>query len=96
VRVAHHADGFHWQDDGKSLPEPDPADLLDEDLIGKAKDIELFAVDLARTADRQAGTGKRMAADERVGQAKLAAERVHLALEQLAQRQAGRQPCDKL
>ena len=42
--------------------------------------------DLARAADREARPRERMAADERLGQAELAAERPHLVLEQLAQR----------
>ena len=42
--------------------------------------------DLAGDADREARAGERMAADDRLGQAELAAERADLVLEQLAQR----------
>ena len=56
------------------------------DVVGQAQDVELLARDLARAADRKAGPGKRMAADEGLGQAELAAERAHLVLEQFAQR----------
>ena len=38
------------------------------------------------TADRKSRAGERMPADERLGQAELAAERAHLVLEQFAQR----------
>ena len=62
------------------------ADLVDEDRVGLAQDVELVAVDGAGHADREARAGERMAADEGLRQAKLAAERAHLVLEQLAQR----------
>ena len=42
--------------------------------------------DLAGHADGEAGARERVAADEGLGQAELAAERAHLVLEQLAQR----------
>ena len=42
--------------------------------VGKAQDVELLAGYFARHADREAGTGKRMAADESFRQSKLAAE----------------------
>jgi hypothetical protein len=40
-----------------------PTACRNEDLIGKPRDVELFAVDLAPAANRQAGTGKRAAAE---------------------------------
>src|SRR5690606_19440833 len=42
--------------------------------------------DAARAADGKARPGEGMAADEMLGQAKLAPERAHLVLEELAQR----------
>ena len=47
---------------------------------------QLLARDLAGDADREARAGERVAADEGVGQAELAAEHAHLVLEQFAQR----------
>ena len=42
-------------------------DLLDVDLFGEPQDVELVRRDLARAADRDAGPGERMAADEGLG-----------------------------
>ena len=51
-----------------------------------AKDFELLVGDGAGTADGEAGPRERMAADEGLRQAELAAERAHLVLEQHAER----------
>ena len=87
--VAHHADGTHRQNGGEGLPDlvikPMLADLVDVNRIGPAQDIQLFGGDFPRAADRQTRTGEGVAADEAVGQAKLAAQGAHLVLEQLAQ-----------
>ena len=56
------------------------------DRVGLAQDVELFAGDLAGAADREAGAGEGVAADEARRQAQLAAKRAHLVLEELAQR----------
>ena len=75
--VAHDADRAHRQQHGERLPdvvvEAGVADLLEVDRVGLAQDVELFARDLARAADGEAGAGERMAADEAFGQAELAA-----------------------
>ena len=55
-------------------------------VVGVPQDFEPLARDFARAADGETRTGKRMAADERIGQAEFAAERAHLVLEQFAQR----------
>ena len=56
--VAHHADRLHRQQHGKGLPdrvvEAGLADLVEIDGVGLAQDLELFAGDAARAADRQA------------------------------------------
>ena len=57
------------------------ADLVDVGRIGAAQDVQLFGRDFARTADRKAGAGKRMAADEGFGQAKVTAEVAQLTAE---------------
>mgnify|MGYP000520507625 CR=1 FL=1 len=88
--VAHHAHGAHRQERHEGLPdlvvEPVAADLVDIDRIGPAQDLELLAGDLAGAADREAGAGEGMAADEALGQAELAAEGADLVLEEFAQR----------
>ena len=88
--VAHDADGAHRQQHRERLPDgvvqAGEADLLEEDGVGLAQHVEALPGDLAEDAHGEAGAGKRMAADERLGQAELAAERAHLVLEQLAQR----------
>src|SRR5688572_21918900 len=86
--VAHDAYGLHREDHGKGLPDlvvqTGAADLFEINLVGEAKNIQLVACDLAGAADRKTGTWKRVPADEGFRQAKLAAERPHLVLEQLA------------
>src|SRR5438034_514531 len=76
--VAHHADGLHRQQHGEGLPdlvvEAGLSNLIDIDRIRVAQDVELFLRDLAGAADREAGAGERMTADENFRQAKLAAE----------------------
>ena len=88
--VAHHADGAHRQQHREGLPdrvvEPGVADFLEIDRVGLAQDVAAFLGHLAGDADREAGAGEGMAADEHLGQAELAAELAHLVLEQLAQR----------
>src|ERR1700730_16061147 len=102
--VAHHADAPHRQQDGKRLPdrvvETGVADLLQEDRVGLAQDVELRAGDLAGDADRQTGAGDRVALDKFVGQSQLTAQFAYLVLEQFAQGldelqfHAGRQAAD--
>jgi hypothetical protein len=41
------------------IVEAGAADLLDEDFVGEAQDVELLGRDLARAADRKAGTWER-------------------------------------
>ena len=62
------------------------ADLVDEHRVRLAQDHQFLAGDLAGAADGKAGAGEGVAADEAGRQAKLAAKRPHLVLEQLAQR----------
>src|SRR5271169_88877 len=82
--VAHDADGAHRQQHGEGLPdvvvEAGAADFLDIDGVGTAQDFELFLGDAARAADGEARAGKRMAADEDIRQAELAAKRAYFVL----------------
>ena len=74
--VAHDADGADRQEDGEGLPdgvvEAVAADLVEIDGVGLAQDRELVAGDLAGAADREAGAGEGVAADEgwRAGRAR--------------------------
>ncbi len=61
------------------------ADLVDEDRVGLAQDLQLVAGDFAGAADRQAGAGEGVAADEFFRQAQFAAQGADFVLEQLAQ-----------
>ena len=87
--VAHDTDGAHRKDRDKGLPDfiikPVLADLVDVDRIGLTQDFEFFAGDLARAANCEARAREGVAADEAVGQAKLAAELAHFVFEEAAQ-----------
>ncbi|ETW14695.1 cytosine deaminase [Roseivivax marinus] len=88
--VAHDAHGADGQQRHEGLPdlvvEAVLADLVDEDRIRLAQDVELLRRDLARAADREAGSRERVAADEALRQAEFTTERADLVLEELAQR----------
>ena len=63
------------------------ADLLLQDRVGGAEDVEPLLVDLAADdADRQAGAGEGLAPDHPLGQAELGADGTDLVLEQHPQR----------
>ena len=87
--VAHHAHGLDRQQHGEGLPdiviEPGFADLVEIDAVRLAQDVQTVAGDLAGNADRQPGSGERVAADKGVRQPQLAAQRAHLVLEEFAQ-----------
>src|SRR5690242_1298684 len=86
--IAHDAHRPYRKENCKRLPdrvvEAGVADLLEIDGVGLSKDVALLAGDFARDPDREAGPRKRVALDERLGKAKLAAELPDLVLEQLA------------
>ena len=88
--VAHHAHGADRQDGDEGLPDvvvkPVLADLVDVDGVGLRAGCRALARDLARAADGKAGAGEGVAPDETLRQAKFAAKRADLVLEQLAQR----------
>ena len=66
--VAHHADGLDRQQHREGLPDrvvqPGVADFFEIDRIGLAQDVAAFLGDFAGNADREAGAGEGMAADE--------------------------------
>ena len=88
--VAHHADGLDRQQHGERLGdlalEPGALQLVEEDGVGLAEDLEPLGGHLAQAADGQAGAGERVPPDQRVGQAELDAQPADLVLEQVAQR----------
>ena len=65
---------------------PGGLELVEEDRVGLAEDLEPRRGHLAQAADGQAGAGERVPPDERVGQAELQAEPADLVLEQVAER----------
>src|SRR6478672_11342317 len=90
ARIAHDADGAHREQHGESLPdrvvEAGLPDLVEIDGVGAPQDGELLLGHFAGHADGEPGPREGMAVDEDRRQPKLAAERPHLVLEQLAQR----------
>ena len=59
--------------------------LVEEDRVGLAEDLEPLGGHLAQAADGQAGAGERVPPDQGVGQAELDAQPADLVLEQVAQ-----------
>ena len=62
------------------------AQLLDEDGVGAAQQVGVFALHLAEDAHAEARARERMAVHHLARQAELDAELAHFVLEQLAQR----------
>ena len=65
---------------------PARGQLLAGDGVGVTQNLEAVSGDLADDPDAEAGARKRLAADDHLGQAELAADRAHLVLEEGAQR----------
>ena len=89
--VALHADRADVGQHAERLPQlavqAGLADLLLEDRVGLAQDLQPLARRLAADdPDRQPGSGERLAPDEPLGQAELGADRADLVLEQRPQR----------
>ncbi len=88
--IALDADGADvGEEDDGALPdlgvEAGLGQLLAGDRVGTAEDRETVLGDLADDADAQSRSGERLAGDDRLGHAELAADRAHLVLEQGAQ-----------
>lgn len=88
--VAHDADASHVRERGEVLTEglvdAGLSDFLAIDGVGFLDDLDLFCRDFADDANAEARAGERLAIDEMLGDAKLAASLSHLVLEQEAQR----------
>lgn len=88
--VAHDADASHIRERGEVLSErlvdASLGDLFAIDGVGLLHKLDLFRRDFADDADAEARAGERLAIDEMLGDAKLAASLSHLILEQEAQR----------
>ena len=88
--IAHDADASHVRERGEVLSErlvdAGLGDLFAIDGVGLLHNLDLLRCDLADDADAEAGAGERLAIDELLGDAKLAAGLSHLVLEQEAQR----------
>ena len=79
--------GSTQKDCHSSRYRPGVADLVLEDVVGVAQDVEALLRRLAADdADREAGPGEGLAPDEALGQAELGADGADLVLEQRAQR----------
>ena len=88
--VALHADRTDiGQQHDRALPDlgvqPGAGQLLAGDRVGVTQNLEAVSGDLADDPDAEAGPRKRLAADDHLGQAELAADRAHLVLEEGAQ-----------
>ena len=94
--VAHDAHALHRQQHRETLPErrvqPGAPDLIDDDRVGQAQQLQPLAGDGADDAHGEAGPGKRLPDDELLLEAEVAAEHADLVLEELAQRLDEREP----
>lgn len=88
--VAHDADGAHIGQHREILVhralKMRLCDLLAEDEVGVAEDIQLLLGDIAYHADGKTRAREGLPHHKVIGQAQLPAERAHLVLEQQAQR----------
>ena len=88
--VPHDPHRPHGGEHGEALPDlpgqAGPADLLGDDRIGVAQDLEPLGGHLADDADAQPRTGERLAPDDVLGQAELLAHGADLVLEEVPQR----------
>src|SRR5204862_5540228 len=88
--VALHAHRADRRQDRERLPqlavEPGAPDLLLEDRVGLAQDLEPLTRDLADDPDRQARPRERLAPDHPLGKAELLADAPYLVLEQQPER----------
>ena len=86
--VAHHAHGARVGEHGKILVGAfaQPVDLLAEDGVGVAQNVQLFFGQLAHDAHGEAGPGERLALDQKPRQTEPTADAADLILEQPAQR----------
>ncbi len=65
--------------------EPGVLQLVEEDGVGLAEDVEALGGHLAQAADGQSGAGERMAPDQGIGEPQLETQATDLVLEEVAQ-----------
>src|SRR5919201_85586 len=87
--VPHHTDGLQRCQHRERLPhlpvQTVALDLVDDDPVGVAQDLQPLGRDLAEAADRQARTGERLPVHHLLRHPQLEADRAHLVLEEIAQ-----------
>jgi len=87
--VAHDADAFDGQQHRERLPdlavEAGRLDLVNDDGVCGLQQGHALGRDLAQNAHRETGAGKRLAIDDVVGHAEVAADAADLVLEEVAQ-----------
>ena len=87
--VALHADGLHGEQHGEALPDAlrlaRAAQLVAHDRVGGTNARHALVIDGADDAHREPRAGERLARDQLLGEAEVAANGAHLVLEQLAQ-----------
>ncbi len=88
--VAHYAHGADGQQNGEGLPylvvQAGAADFIQIHRVGQPQYVTTFLGHFAGDADGEAGSGKRVAADELVVKPQLLAQHAHFVFEQFAQR----------
>ncbi len=88
--VTHDPDALNRKQDCETLPEARvpalPLDLVRNDGIGPAQEIQSRTGHLAKNAHREAGTRERLPHDKRIVEPQLSSDGAHFVLEQLAQR----------
>ena len=69
AQIAHHPHGLHRQQHRKGLPdlivEPIALQLVNEDRVGLAQQVQRLTVDRPQHTHGQAGAGERMPPDDR-------------------------------
>src|SRR4029077_16795369 len=88
--VTHHADRGQRGEDGERLPylavQAEMLDLVDDDPVGIAEDLEALGGDLTQAANRKARARERLPVHHLLRHPELDADRAHLVLEQVAER----------
>ena len=88
-RIAHHADALHRQQHREALPEalvpPRLADFLRDDLVREAQQVEARPGDFSDDSHRQSRARERLADDELLVEAEIAADAADFVFEQVSQ-----------
>jgi hypothetical protein len=88
--VAHDTNSANWEKSSKSLGDlavkTGSLDLLDEDVVGLAGNIDLFGSDLSENTDGDTWSWEGMSPDKVLWDAKVGSELTDLILEELTER----------